>query len=896
MESANVDKNTDTELSKNEDAEADIQPPLSVSYLEKSYEQCSPPVCYVELAGHKSAKDQQSLTKSVPNFIPGNKTPDATTLDTIDGASSTPKSGLIIKDDNGECASIISTPPESIVPSSLVQDQKNATTISVLGPLVDASLEDPSEGCLVIVEKDSIDEDVEDRPLVVDLGDSPARSASPTDVKVSEEQACGVFRKPSIPVSRPSLRDTPSPLPSQSPRNSTPATITKTTTMTTPTPTADSTSVMTSSLSHSTSTTIQVTSSQSTPVLVTASNLTPPMTSHSHPPPLATPAPRVQKPIRPFIPSTSHFIPPPPLLEISSSHSSTSVTLASQSTPQFLTSTPSLSGTSTTFRLQPPQLSHSNTQQQPPPPPPVNLSEPAAMRQQHQHQQSSGGNNSNVQFMSVLAPPSQGPGNVQHSPIQLFNLAPLPGYLNPSSGLLFHSIPSAVGGGSSSGGNQPGTFHFAPPPPPPPPTLFASHHHQQQTAFHHQSPPPQQQSFATRSNTPSSVAGSASSLPPPPPLAPAPGLSSLQTRTTGGNSTPTTKKTDKRHTVYLSFARKSAPLPNTKRISITGMTGVFIPDMNSWMASVTGTQGMIPPLQPIFSCQQPPVPISGAGEPLTFSFPTTTSIPTTATAVTTITLTTPSTSSNHPSSTASNPRPPDPPRPTSTPISMSTTQASDKTSVSVTVNGSTIETLNTSTPPNLSISARRWRPSLASSSSSGKKTSPPTEKSVSKENPVTDEKSISDHSASGTESTIPMTFSDSEKVIIMLEQRKNEEEKESSHEVKEKSETERSKEDEQKSPKKEGKEPKREKSAAVEATIKQISVPSTSEASKSSAHHVSKKKKTPRQSSAPNASIQPQSTTPSTVAPQRKIISHFIDGHVLYESNLPFPASYSHMS
>lgn len=125
-------------------------------------------------------KDQQSLTKSAPNFVPGDKTPDTTSLDTIDGASSTPKSGLIIKDgDNGECASIISTPPESIVPSSLVQDQKNATTISVPGPLVDASLEDPSEGRLVIVEKDSIDEeDVEDRPLVVDLGDSPARSAS----------------------------------------------------------------------------------------------------------------------------------------------------------------------------------------------------------------------------------------------------------------------------------------------------------------------------------------------------------------------------------------------------------------------------------------------------------------------------------------------------------------------------------------------------------------------------------------------------------------------------------------------------------------------------------------------------------------------------------------------
>nr|CUU98295.1 hypothetical transcript [Hymenolepis microstoma] len=171
MEPANADRITSTELRKNEESENDIHPPLSICYSEKSYEQCSPPVCYVELAGHKSTKDQQSLADSASEFPTEDGKIETADLDTLDGSSSTPRSVLIVKDgDNGECASIIPTPPQSVVPSSVVQDQRNATTTSVPGPLVDASLEPLSESRLVIVEKDSIDEeDIDERPLVVDL-------------------------------------------------------------------------------------------------------------------------------------------------------------------------------------------------------------------------------------------------------------------------------------------------------------------------------------------------------------------------------------------------------------------------------------------------------------------------------------------------------------------------------------------------------------------------------------------------------------------------------------------------------------------------------------------------------------------------------------------------------
>lgn len=98
-------------------------------------------------------------------------------------------SSLIVKDgDNGECVSLILTLPESIVPSSVVQDQKNATSTSIPGPLVDGHRDGISKGCLMVVdvEKESVEmdeDDDEDRPLVLDLGDSgntpsPARSAS----------------------------------------------------------------------------------------------------------------------------------------------------------------------------------------------------------------------------------------------------------------------------------------------------------------------------------------------------------------------------------------------------------------------------------------------------------------------------------------------------------------------------------------------------------------------------------------------------------------------------------------------------------------------------------------------------------------------------------------------
>lgn len=56
METANVEITKKTDFDKNDDTETDVQLPLSVGCSEKSYEQCSPPVCYVDLLGHKSAK------------------------------------------------------------------------------------------------------------------------------------------------------------------------------------------------------------------------------------------------------------------------------------------------------------------------------------------------------------------------------------------------------------------------------------------------------------------------------------------------------------------------------------------------------------------------------------------------------------------------------------------------------------------------------------------------------------------------------------------------------------------------------------------------------------------------------------------------------------------------
>ncbi|KAM7541965.1 hypothetical protein Aperf_G00000019357 [Anoplocephala perfoliata] len=858
METANVERTNKTDFNKNDETETDVQLPLSVDCSEKSYEQCSPPVCYVDLLGHKSAKEQQGSSlqgfgDSVLKLPPCDV---ITPTSNSGSASGTPSvtspenSSLIVKDvDNGECVSLILTPPESIVPSSVVQDQKNTTTTSIPGPLVDGHLDDVSEGRLMIVdvEKESLemdeDED-EDRPLVLDLGDSgntpsPTQSASP--VVIISEETPSVFRKPSIPPSKSSSRETPPPL-------KTPLSSTAKVSVTKPI------------------------------ISVTPSFL------HARPP-----SPRVQKPIRPFIPS--HFNPP----EVSHNYTSASATvsLASPSTPHFLTSTSSLTGTSTTFRLQtpqlplptpplppplplppPPPLSHSNSQPSCPPP---TLSGPQATN--------------NVQFMSVLTPSPSVASGVQHSPIQLFNLAPMHGYINSGPGLLFQSISSGGGGGAS--GNQPaspGTFHFAPPPPPPhpPPPLFAPQQHFQPV------PPHQHQNFASRSplsfssslscNPSAAVVtsmggGGGGVLPPPPPLAPAPGLSAASMQHATGTRTP--------------------------------LAGLFIPDMNSWMASVTGAQ-VIPPLQPIFSCQ--PASIS-SGEVI-YSSVLTPSATTTATAFTPITTTATTTSlpSNQPSVLPPpHPPPPHPPPPPSSPVSKSPIRISENTPPPVAINGSPIDatkalTSSTVTPSSsskFSISARRWRPS------SGKKSSthlPPSEPLASKEVPVADRVfSTATSSASVNEKTTPGTTS------ITTEECKNEDKSLSQMEAIPLSKI------EAETLKVDGQAMEKEESSKGGKTSVETSTPGTVPQSASTtkpppilknkvAHHAPKKapSRPPppppalhSMASAPAVALPTTTATTTTttttttthpsVVPQRKIISHYIDGHVLYESNLPFP-------
>lgn len=118
-----------------------------------------------------------------------------------------------------------------------------------------------------------------------------------------------------------------------------------------------------------------------------------------------------------------------PEIGLTYASASATVSLASPSTPHFLTSTASLTGTSTTFRLQTPQLP-------PPTPPPLPLPPPPPLS--HSNPQpscppstlSGPQPTSNVQFMSVLTPSPSVASGVQHSPIQLFNLAPMHGYIS----------------------------------------------------------------------------------------------------------------------------------------------------------------------------------------------------------------------------------------------------------------------------------------------------------------------------------------------------------------------------------------------------------------------------------------------------------------------------------
>lgn len=57
METANAERPISGNYDENNGNEPDIQLPLSVECSEKSpYEQGSPPICYVDLGGHKSTE------------------------------------------------------------------------------------------------------------------------------------------------------------------------------------------------------------------------------------------------------------------------------------------------------------------------------------------------------------------------------------------------------------------------------------------------------------------------------------------------------------------------------------------------------------------------------------------------------------------------------------------------------------------------------------------------------------------------------------------------------------------------------------------------------------------------------------------------------------------------
>ncbi|KAL5965959.1 Polyhomeotic-proximal chromatin protein [Taenia solium] len=805
METANAERPISGTYEENNGNEPDIQLPLSVECSEKSsYEQGSPPICYVDLGGHRSTEpdfqEQQSsadshLCDSPPEITRDDRVSESKEVDKADPPifnaivlNSAEQSSLIVKDgDADECASIISAPAECVVSSSVVQGQKNTTTTLVPGPLINCPPSDKSENTRVVVDVEKVameiddDDDVDDRPLVLDLGDtvntpSPAESPAPPVVIVSEE-APGTFRRPPPP---------PKASPKSTPR--------------------------VSSVASTTSTTITITS---------------------------TPAHRVQKPIRPFIPQ--HFN---SLEGNSGSHVSTTVPVSPTSVSHHLTA-PSLAAT--TIRLQ------TLSSQPPPLPPPPGPSTPSAAASP---QQTNG-----VQFMSVLTPPPSVSSAISSSPIHLFNLAAMPGYLNAASGVLFQSIPSTVtaGGGGGGGGTHttgPGGFQFTPPPPPPPPPppLFAP----QAFPPPHFARPPSNLSAAT-ANAPT-----AGSLPPPPPLAPAPGLTSVQ---------------------HTSATR-------------TPVTGLFIPDMSTWMATVTGAQS-IPPLQPLFSAQPTSLTTAtiSSGEVI---------YSTVVTAVTTTPTTTATTTSSS----------------SSVPSRLTTVQSSPPSLTSTTSLKTDGEKSLAPTPMNggattpfasLSISARRWRPSpgrkcsVAANINSGitipgmcsSKTtfdkalttvvSPPVAVSTTTVS-VPSAAAVIVSSSANSSVTAMETLVSKARNTVHGPSRKRLHEESSTRRRDVNASMAKSETMDSALPKEErvedvGKEAKVKNRTDVfsppSSTVSPLlpPLPPPPPQSKSRAHP-------------PKRAMQPPLSPAPSVAQftaERKIISHFIDGHVLYESNLPFP-------
>ncbi|KAL5107934.1 Polyhomeotic-proximal chromatin protein [Taenia crassiceps] len=805
METANAERPISGTYEGNTENEPDLQLPLSVECSEKSsYEQGSPPICYVDLGGHKSTEpdfaEQQSsvdsrICDSPPELARDDRVSERKEADKADPPlfnvvilNSVEQSSLIVKDgDTDGCASIISAPAQCVVSSSIVQDQKNTTTTLVPGPLINCPPSDKADNTGVVVDVEKVameiddDDDVDDRPLILDLGDtvntpSPAESPAPPVVIVSEE-APGTFRRPPPP-------------PKTLPR---------------------STSKV-SSVASTTTTTVTITS---------------------------TPAYRVQKPIRPFIPQ--HFN---SLEGSSGSHVSTTVPVSPTSASHHLT-TPSLSAT--TIRLQ-------TLPSQPPPlPPPPGPSTPSAAASP---QQTNG-----VQFMSVLTPPPSVSSAVSPSPIHLFNLAAMPGYLNTASGVLFQSIPSTTvttGGGGGGGGSNttgPGGFQFTAPPPPPPP-LFAPQ------AFPPPPPPPHFARSPSNLSTASTSAPTAGSLPPPPPLAPAPGLTSVQH--TGATRTP--------------------------------VTGLFIPDMSTWMATVTGAQS-IPPLQPLFSAQPASLTTAtiSSGEVI---------YSTVVTAVTTTPTTTATTTSSSVSSRLTNVQ-------CSSPSLTSTTSLKTDGEKSLTptpVNG------GAATPfPNLSISARRWRPSLgrkcsvATTINSGITITGMCSSKTTVDKAVTTVVSpsvaVSTTTVSKSSTTAVAMSSSSNPSVTAVEalvskarsavhtpSRKRLHEELATRRKDANASMTKSEAMDSAVPKEERAEVVG-KEAKVKSRTEVFSPPSSTVPSllpplpplpiqSKSRTHPPKKTMRPPSSPAPPV---------AQFTAERKIISHFIDGHVLYESNLPFP-------
>ncbi|VDD81040.1 unnamed protein product [Mesocestoides corti] len=815
METANAERPLTSSFEHGSEPDTDIQLPLSIDCSEKSpYGQGSPPICYVELGGHKSADssfhkhqlaDEIDLCDSPPELIRGDRGCDDKEKKEAGGCfangagplNSAELSGCVVKDDeSNECGSLIAVSSECLLSSSVVQAENNTVTSSTPGPLVSGlplkSTEAPrpashgeKERVSEAGEEEEEEED-DDRPLVVDLGESfnlSSSSASPLITSIVGNQEKGPLTAP-LPVASPASAQPVLLTAHEAPEASAKP----------PTTVASKSTTVPSSSTSSHSTT-----GAAPPNLTTTT----------------TPA-RVQKAIRPLL--TPH------LNSLEGMHAAApSVGSASLATSHFVGQSPA-----GTIRLQAIQ-SHPPPPAPPPPPPPT-----VAV---------SGPQTNGVQFMSVLsAPPAAGPfgrppppSSVAPSPIHLFNIGPMPSYLIPSPtpnrplslhwsplegfyimplhladaapGMLFQSIPGAT----------------APPPPPPPPP--------QPPGNFQFAPHPPLFSAAAAAAAMAAAGGPSfgnphfarpptmsTSLPPPPPppssLVPGlPPMSRVATR-------PQTLDKD------ASGLTAMVPPPGS----------LFIPDMGSWVAAVT-SQRAPPPLPTLF----PP----HLSQISTASF----SVADPIYSSSACRLTAPPPPTPPPRSEAKLPLPP-----------AASTAATPSTGADVALssagpaNITTAASATTSTPSSnvYSVSARRWRPSITRKNSSTSSTL------------VT--------AASQPQTPLPPDAGDADCVDGRLQE-----------EVEEPMDIPPASDLAQPSPPT----PPKQLEPARDDLVPRLSPPSRLD-SDSHKSRVSKVAAT-----TPPPPLSPSSSPPATTSPlapvRRKVIAHVIDGHVLYESNLPFP-------